>query len=97
MFSATFDPRIENLAYSLLSDPLRVQIGSTHNTDITQRVIILPKNEKFNWLVRFLSSKQESVLVFCNGRDNCDELARKLNDQGKFIYRNVNIMKVLLP
>jgi superfamily II DNA/RNA helicase len=81
MFSATFDPRIENLAYALFTDPLRIQIGSTHNADIFQRIIVVPRTEKVDWLVRFLGARQESVLVFCNGREGCDELARKLNEK----------------
>jgi superfamily II DNA/RNA helicase len=82
MFSATFDPRIENLTYALLTNPLRIQIGSSHNADIKQNIIVVPTKDKFDWLAKFFKTKHERVLVFCNARVACDELARKLNDKG---------------
>jgi hypothetical protein len=64
LFSATFQKRIEFLARSVTSDPIRINVGTTGqaNEDITQIVQVFDQDEmKWDWLIRHLAG-------FCVGK-----------------------------
>lgn len=65
LFSATFQKRIEFLARSVTTDPIRVNVGTTGqaNEDITQIVQVFDEEEmKWDWLIRRLAG-------FCSGKE----------------------------
>jgi ATP-dependent RNA helicase DDX42 len=83
MFSATFKKRVEKLARSALSDPLRIIDGDFGevNEDITQVVeIFYQGSAKWSWLtshiVEFTSTG--SLLIFVTRKLNAEELSKNL-------------------
>lgn len=64
LFSATFQKRIEFLARSVTSDPIRINVGTTGqaNEDITQIVQVFDdETMKWDWIIRRL-------VGFCVGK-----------------------------
>ncbi|XP_063712910.1 uncharacterized protein LOC134841057 [Symsagittifera roscoffensis] len=83
MFSATFKPKVENLAKVVLNNPVRIVQGEVGdaNEDVTQHVkVFSSKEERFKWLssciVSFLASGQ--VLVFSTRKADAEDLAAQL-------------------
>lgn len=80
-FSATFPPEIKNLADSMLTNPVRVEVAPVAATadTIQQSVYFVEKDDKLNLLTHILqNSISESVLVFARTKHGADKIARKL-------------------
>eukprot|EP00124_Ichthyophonus_hoferi_P002723 Ihof_evm7s198 gene=Ihof_evmTU7s198 len=85
LFSATFKKKVERLARSALTDPVRIVIGDVGeaNQDVTQHVEIFRDiKDKWPWLVDRLVqfTSAGSVLIFVGRKDNCTELAKNLGN-----------------
>lgn len=90
LFSATFPPKIQNLARKILNNPIEVLIGSKNlvNENITQNFEIVSKEDdgKFNKLLQILGLKYKEnegkVLIFMERQDSCDSMVKKLLSRG---------------
>lgn len=89
-FSATFEPAVQQLADSLLREPVRIAVAATEANEpaITQRVIQVDAGRRTE-LLRHLIQTQgwDRVLVFVASQYDCQRVAGKLYKHG--IYATV--------
>ncbi|WP_419765015.1 MAG: DEAD/DEAH box helicase [Arcobacter sp.] len=85
MFSATYPPKILNIASKITQNPIEISIESEQTTveTINQRVIEVNKENR-SALLRTLikDEKWEQVLVFMASKRSCDNLAFKFRKYG---------------
>ena len=80
-FSATFPKEIQDLADSMLTNPVRVSVTPVSSTadTIQQSVYFVEKEDKLNLLTHILQNDiSESVLVFARTKHGSDKIAKKL-------------------
>lgn len=80
-FSATMPPEINQLANSILTNPIKVEVAPVSSTadTIQQSVFFVEKEDKLELLVHLLKdTKLDSVLVFSRTKHGADKIARKL-------------------
>ncbi|WP_343597954.1 DEAD/DEAH box helicase [Acinetobacter sp.] len=86
MFSATFAPRIINLAERMMNDPERIAIETGHstNTDISQTLHWTDGFEhKKKLLTHWLSEEDlDQAVVFASTQEDTDMLAEELSEAG---------------
>ncbi|MFW1857673.1 DEAD/DEAH box helicase [Acinetobacter defluvii] len=86
MFSATFAPRIINLAERMMNDPERIAIETGHstNTDITQTLHWTDGFEhKKKLLTHWLNEEDlDQAVVFASTQEDTDMLAEELTEAG---------------
>jgi len=85
LFSATMPNEIENLAASLLHEPLRVAATPSATTAdrVSQRVIHVPRSAKSALLAEVLKSERaERALVFTRTKRGADRVVRALAGAG---------------
>ncbi|HEQ71365.1 MAG TPA: DEAD/DEAH box helicase [Spirochaetia bacterium] len=85
LFSATMPDEIRELADSLLSDPVRVQVAAVSAVadNIDQRVYFVEKADKQALLHRILEdSRMDRVLVFTRTKHGADRVCRGLSRSG---------------
>ncbi|RZG73625.1 DEAD/DEAH box helicase [Acinetobacter sp. WCHAc060025] len=86
MFSATFAPRIINLAERMMNDPERIAIETGHstNTDITQTLHWTDGFEhKKKLLTHWLNEEDvDQAVVFASTQEDTDMLAEELSEAG---------------
>jgi ATP-independent RNA helicase DbpA len=84
LFSATYPDQIKKISHAIQKDPVDVRIEAVHdNKKIKQVFYEIEKGERNNTLVSLLQHYQpESSLVFCNRKQQCQELAEDLQQQG---------------
>jgi ATP-dependent RNA helicase DDX46/PRP5 len=89
LFSATFPPKMQNLARKTLNNPIEVLIGNKNivNENINQHFEIVPDEEsKFNKLLNILGNnyneKNGKVLIFIEKQTGCDSMVKKLIKRG---------------
>ncbi len=81
-FSATFPKEIEDLADSMLTNPVRVSVAPVAATadTIQQKVYFVDRDDKLDLLTHILQNDiSESVLVFSRTKHGADKIARKLH------------------
>ena len=81
-FSATMPPEIINLANSILTNPVKIEISPEIKTveAIKQSVYFVSKADKKNLLIHLLKNENiESALVFSRTKHGADHLTRILN------------------
>ena len=80
LFSATYPLEIENMAKDILNEPTKIVVDSTHNESIIEQVFYESNySEKYNNTLKLFDVyKPSSVLIFCNTKVECDELADRL-------------------
>ena len=80
LFSATFDADIKSIASSILNNPKTVQVALKHNENVINEQYYKVDNENKTPLISTIISsfKPESILIFCNTKIKCDELADDL-------------------
>lgn len=83
LFSATYEQGIEKLSSAILTKPVMVKDEEEHVVKIEQ-IFYETKEEVKTTLIPALISqnKAQSVLIFCNTKIKCDELAQELFDLG---------------
>lgn len=85
LFSATFSPTLEELSKSFLVDPTIVEAKQTHDqTTIEQHFFQVNSHEKNDLILPLLDETISSVLIFCNTKIQCDELADYLEEVHNF-------------
>ena len=84
LFSATLPKEIEQLAGGLLTDPVRVQIGSVSRPVdlVVQQIIRLGTRERLAQLLVELESRRGQILVFVKSKHLADKLAKQLKQYG---------------
>jgi superfamily II DNA/RNA helicase len=92
LFSATVSPAVETLIGRLFADPVVIKSTGSHRivaslTTINQTV---RDGKRFELLLPLLSSNTEGgTLIFANTREQCDKIAKQLDEAGHpcVIYR----------
>ncbi len=81
MLSATIPPAIVKISKKYLNEPVQIQIDSENmiNSDITQDFLHISRNEKYDLLLKQLSTMDGSKIIFVKTRRNTEELAKRLN------------------
>ena len=84
LFSATYPDEIKEISDVIQSDPVDVRIESLHDNKIIKQVFYeIQKGERTKTLVALLQHyRPESSVVFCNRKQQCQELADELWRQG---------------
>jgi len=84
LFSATYPEEIKDISHAIQTDPVDVRVESLHgNNQIKQVFYEIQKSERTKTLVALLQHyRPESSLVFCNRKQQCQELADALWQQG---------------
>jgi len=84
LFSATYPDEIKEISHAIQIDPVDIRVESLHdNKQIEQIFYEIQKGERTKTLVALLQHyRPESSVVFCNRKQQCQELAEKLWQQG---------------
>ncbi len=84
LFSATYPDGIREISDLIQIDPIEVRVEATHdNKKIRQTFYQVKKGERSQTLVAILQHyRPESSLIFCNRKQQCQELADDLWQQG---------------
>ncbi len=84
LFSATYPDEIKEVSHAIQIDPVDIRVESLHdNTQIEQIFYEIQKGERTKTLVALLQHyRPESSVVFCNRKQQCQELAEELWQQG---------------
>lgn len=80
LFSATYPDGIKEISGIVQRDPIDIRVEASHNSpDIDQVFLQVEKNKRVEALFKVIAHYQpESSLVFCNTRQQCQELADEL-------------------
>jgi ATP-independent RNA helicase DbpA len=85
LFSATFPPKIEELAKHVLTDPIKVVVEAKHdNTSIEQLFFEVSDNDERLEATQKLLLKYQpnSAIVFCNTKAECQTVCDSLESLG---------------
>lgn len=84
LFSATYPDQIKKISNHIQKNPVDVRIETTHaENKIKQIFYEISKGDRTKTLILLLQHyKPESTVVFCNRKQQCNELAKELWDQG---------------
>ncbi len=83
LFSATYPAGIKKISDAVQTDPVDIRVeASHHSTQIKQVFYEIEKGERTSTLIALLEHyAPESTLVFCNTKQQCQELAAELRQQ----------------
>jgi len=86
LFSATYPDTIKQMSANFQQEPLEVSVSDDEpHVDIKQVFYEFDKGERSKTLKAVLNHyRPESCLVFCNMKQQCDELATELRNQGYY-------------
>ncbi|MEI7668883.1 MAG: DEAD/DEAH box helicase [Pseudomonadota bacterium] len=81
MFSATFPDNIAKLSAKYLNNPERIAMGASNAAieKIKQDIIYTTDDKKYDLLIKEISEREGSILVFVKTKYSADRLADKLN------------------
>jgi len=84
LFSATYPDEIKQISASIQNNPIEVRVESIHDNKIIQQIFYeIEKGERTKSLVALLHHyRPQSTVVFCNRKNQCQELADDLWQQG---------------
>lgn len=84
LFSATYPDEIKALSADFQTDPVEVSVESIHSdSKIQQRFYEVDRNDKADTLVKLLlHHRPTSCVVFCNTKQQCQELSQHLYNAG---------------
>ena len=84
LFSATYPASIEHLAKDILNNPIKVVVDTVHNATVIQQTFYEANDsEKQDAVIKLFDNFcPQSVLIFCNTKIACDQLADDLEDGG---------------
>jgi ATP-independent RNA helicase DbpA len=81
LFSATYPSTIDDLSKSILNNPIRVEVESTHNENIiAQKFYEIESHQKNAFVLKSFKISDKSVIIFCNTKVQCNELADFLEE-----------------
>ena len=86
LFSATYPDTIKQMSADFQQEPLEVSVSDDEpHVDIKQVFYEFNKGERSKTLQAVINHyRPESCLVFCNMKQQCDELATELRNQGYY-------------
>ncbi|NNG14373.1 MAG: ATP-dependent RNA helicase DbpA, partial [Gammaproteobacteria bacterium] len=84
LFSATYPDEIKDISDAIQNDPVDIRVEAAHDDKKIKQVFYeVQKGEKTKTLISLLQHYQpESSVVFCNRKQQCQELADELWQQG---------------
>lgn len=84
LFSATLPDEIKHISQNIQNKPVDIQVESLHDDkDIKQIFYEINKGERLQSLIAMLHHyRPESTVVFCNRKQQCQELAEQLWEEG---------------
>jgi len=84
LFSATYPDEIKQISDAIQNNPVDIRVESLHDNKIIKQVFYeIQKGERTKTLVALLQHyRPESSVVFCNRKQQCQELAEVLWQQG---------------
>lgn len=84
LFSATYPNEIEDISQSIQQDPVTVTVESQHDSSIIKQAFYkVEAHQKTASLMKLLQHyAPESSLVFCNRKQQCQELCDELRSNG---------------
>ncbi|UTW59190.1 DEAD/DEAH box helicase [Kordiimonas sp. SCSIO 12603] len=85
MFSATMNPRIRDLAETLLNEPVNVEVAmqATIADNLSHSVMYVPGHQKKDLLLHMLETKQpHKSLVFVRTKKDAEEYCEFLKEEG---------------
>jgi len=84
LFSATYPDEIKDISHAIQNDPVDIRVETLHDDKIIKQVFYeIQKGERTKTLVSLLQHyRPESSVVFCNRKQQCQELADALWQQG---------------
>jgi len=84
LFSATYPDEIESISRAVQKNPVDIRVEtSNHNEQIKQVFYQLQSGKRSQALISVLEHyNPESTLVFCNQKQQCQDLADELNQRG---------------
>ncbi len=84
LFSATLPDEIKHISQNIQNKPVDIQVESLHDDkDIKQVFYEINKGERLQSLIALLHHyRPESTVVFCNRKQQCQELAEQLWEEG---------------
>lgn len=84
LFSATYPDAIKTISDVIQHEPVEARVESVHNNKQIEQVFYeIQKGERTKTLIALLQHyRPESSLVFCNRKQQCQELATELWQQG---------------
>jgi ATP-dependent RNA helicase DeaD len=84
LFSATFAKEIEKLTKEYMADPIKLTIGkiSEPAKEIDQTFVQMTVGQKNDALIRELTEREGSILVFVRTKHKVDRIARMIADAG---------------
>ena len=80
LFSATLPPAILKLSEKYLKNPARVEVGETNKAaaKIEQTIVRVDEDKKFAALLRELSARQGTIIIFVRTKNGADKMAQRL-------------------
>ena len=84
LFSATYPDEIKEISDTIQNKPVDVRVDALHDNKKIQQIFYeIPKGQRTRTLVSLLQHyRPESSLVFCNRKQQCQELAEELRQRG---------------
>ncbi|MEA3513320.1 MAG: ATP-dependent RNA helicase DbpA [Campylobacterota bacterium] len=81
LFSATYPDTIDDLSSNIMSNPTNIEVESTHNKNIiNQEFYDIQEQNKTAFLPKLFKESYKSVIIFCNTKIKCDEVADALEE-----------------
>lgn len=84
LFSATYPDEIKNISHTIQNSPIEIRVESLHGNEVIKQIFYeVEKDARMKALVALLHHYHpQSCVVFCNRKQQCQELAEALCQQG---------------
>ncbi|MGM0519341.1 MAG: ATP-dependent RNA helicase DbpA [Campylobacterota bacterium] len=83
LFSATYEDNIKQLASFTLNNPIQIEVQNEQKAKIKQEFYDIENRDKTSFISSIIKQKEaSSILIFCNMKITCEELADDLFDSG---------------
>ncbi|MBN9542306.1 MAG: DEAD/DEAH box helicase [Alphaproteobacteria bacterium] len=84
LFSATLPKNIVEMSKKYLKNPVRVSVGedSLPAANLSQEIIYLSEDAKYDEFINQLNNRDGSVIVFVKTKVNADKMAKRLRTEG---------------
>lgn len=84
LFSATYPAEIKKISQAIQRAPVEVHVKATHDDQMIKQVFYeIDKTARYSTLLALLQHYEpESSVIFCNRKQQCQELTDKLSQEG---------------
>jgi ATP-independent RNA helicase DbpA len=81
LFSATYPDTIQELSKTILNEPVSIEGESIHdNSTILEKLYDVQSHQKTALIMKLFQNYHKSVIIFCNTKIQCDQLADSLEE-----------------